>query len=79
MKSARARRAPAGGSFCYQVAVVAIEAEGDGWLVQFDCGDIVWTPIERKIGERIYCAVCLDRLLKRVRAIRGLPKNPGTK
>ena len=45
-----------------QKAVVAVKAENPGWLLKFACGHVVWCAVEARVGDAMYCGVCVDNL-----------------
>ncbi len=37
--------------------VTAIERDGEGWAVQFDCGHIVWFAVAVNRGDAHHCSI----------------------
>lgn len=50
--------------------VRAAEPDGDGWLVRFGCGHMVWFAVPVNPGDRYHCSVCFDQVLDAARAQR---------
>lgn len=47
--------------------VIAVQKDGDGYLVRFSCQHTVWFAVEVCEGQKYHCSFCLDDLVSEIR------------